>query len=34
VHDTDDQFMFLCFDVVRPALRDRFVGRRRGSRVG
>jgi hypothetical protein len=26
--------MFLCFDVVRPALRDRFVGRRRGSRVG
>jgi hypothetical protein len=34
VHDADDQFMFLCFDVVRPALRDRFVGRRRGSRVG
>ena len=29
VHDADDQFMFLCFDVMRPALRDRFRARRR-----
>jgi hypothetical protein len=30
VHDADDQFMFLCFDVMRPALRNRFLGRRQG----
>jgi hypothetical protein len=29
VQDADDQFMFLCFDVMRPALRDRFRARRR-----
>ena len=34
VHDTDDQFMFLCFDVMRPALRGRFLGRRRAPARG
>jgi hypothetical protein len=28
VHDAENQFMFLCFDVMRPALRNRFLGRR------
>jgi hypothetical protein len=28
VRAADDQFMFLCFDVMRPVLRERFVGRR------
>jgi hypothetical protein len=27
VRDPDDQFMFLCFDVPRAVLRDRFLGR-------
>jgi hypothetical protein len=34
VHDTDDQFMFLCFDVMRPVLRGRFLGRRRAPARG
>jgi hypothetical protein len=34
VRDPDDQFMFLCFDVMRPALRARFVGRRRAPPRG
>lgn len=28
VRDADDQFMFVCFDVMRPALRERFLGGR------
>ena len=34
VHDAGDQFMFLCFDVMRPALRSRFLGRRRAPARG
>jgi hypothetical protein len=34
VHAVDDQFMFLCFDVMRPALRDLFLGRRRAPLRG
>jgi hypothetical protein len=34
VHDEDDQFMFLCFDVMRPMLRHRFRGRHAPSRGG
>jgi hypothetical protein len=34
VHAPDDQFMFLCFDVPRMALRDRFLGRRRAPNGG
>ena len=34
VQDADDQFMFLCFDVMRPALRNRFLGRRRAPARG
>jgi hypothetical protein len=33
VHEPEDQFMFLCFDVPRTALRDRFLGRRAHRRV-
>ncbi len=29
VQAADDQFLFLCFDVLRPVLRDRFLDRRR-----
>lgn len=29
VHDAHDQFMFLCFDVLRPVLRRWFLRRRR-----
>jgi len=28
VQDAGDQFMFLCFDVMRPVLRSRFLGGR------
>jgi hypothetical protein len=34
VRAPEDQFMFLCFDVVRPALRDRFRARRRAPARG
>jgi hypothetical protein len=34
VQNADDQFMFLCFDVMRPALRSRFLGRRRAPARG
>ncbi|HLB15573.1 MAG TPA: hypothetical protein VJM14_11620 [Burkholderiales bacterium] len=34
VRDADDQFMFLCFDVMRPALRRRFLGGRHAPARG
>ena len=34
VRDADDQFMFLCFDVLRPALRRRFLDGRRAPARG
>jgi hypothetical protein len=34
VQDAGDQFMFLCFDVMRPVLRSRFLGGRHAPARG